>query len=75
MLQHFGKLRQNAIRFPQKMGQKKSPKITESLSKRGKKIFKIHIRTGMIFLIILGRHLLMYSVSEKKKLQTGNRSP
>ena len=35
VLHHFGKLRQNAIRFQQEMGQKKSQKITESLSKKG----------------------------------------
>ena len=39
VLHHFGKLRQNAIRFRQEMGQKKSQKITESLSKKGKIFF------------------------------------
>ena len=52
------------------MGQKMSPKIIESLSKRGKKISKIRIRTDMIFLImVLGRHLLMYWAPEKKSFK------
>ena len=52
MLHHFGKLRQNAIRFHQKMGQKSLHKLLRASQKEVKKNSKIRIRTDMIFLIM-----------------------
>ena len=48
VLHHFEKQRQNASRFHQEIDQKISPKITESLSKRGKKISKVCARTRLV---------------------------
>ena len=70
MLHHFRKLRQNAIRFRQEMGQKKSQKITESLSKKGKFFSKIQTHADMTFLImVLVRHLVMYWTPENKSFK------